>query len=517
MPKEFMKEQSTASKLLRGTIVIVLVSVLAKIVTFITEAILANYLGTTWQSDAYYMVTSIQNVIYPMLSVGIWKVYLPIYKEKITLGETDLADELTDQVITVFTAVSIVVVSVLMIFSSGVVSVIAPGFEGQTKELCAQLVRLSAPMYVFIMAAAVYASMLQCHNRFLGSQIREVASHIPTILTAVFFFPKFGIYSLGVALVFGGMLRLAVELPFVDWGYRFKPSFGKKSKEFALMMKRLPSALVSAGVGRLNVLVDKMMASALAAGAVSALNYGSRLTNVFSGLLSNAVATALYPQMVELISLKKSEELNALLTRIIKIFAVVMFPVTAACILFRFDLVAAVFGRGAFGQDSVNLTAGVFACYSAGLFFVAVNAVFVNVFYGYGDTKTPMTIALFNLAVNITLNLLLVRWIGINGLAIATSLSAFAVFILRMVLIKKYVHLDWHQIRAAFIELLAASVIACVCARVIVNLFVINRYIELIIAAAIGIAVYLIELRILKINELNDIVNLIRKRKLNQE
>ena len=131
VPKGFMKEQSAASKLLRGTIVIVLVSVLAKIVTFITEAILANYLGTTWQSDAYYMVTSIQNVIYPMLSVGIWKVYLPIYKEKITLGETDLADDLTDQVITVFSAVSIVVVSILMIFSSGVVSVIAPGFEGQ--------------------------------------------------------------------------------------------------------------------------------------------------------------------------------------------------------------------------------------------------------------------------------------------------------------------------------------------------------------------------------------------------
>ena len=205
-----MKEQTAAGKLLKGTIVIVAVSVLAKIISFITEAILAGYLGTTYQSDAYYMVASIQNVIYPMLSFGIWTVYLPIYKEKITIGEQKSADELADKVITVTTIASAAVVAVLMAFSPAVVSVVAPGFEGETKRLCAELVRLSAPMYIFIIAAAVYASMLQCHNRFLGSQIREVASHIPTILAAVFLYPKYGISHF--------FRRLHTEnLPFPIW------------------------------------------------------------------------------------------------------------------------------------------------------------------------------------------------------------------------------------------------------------------------------------------------------------
>lgn len=108
-----MKEQSVGGKLLRGTIVIIFVSVLAKITSFITEAILASYLGTTYQSDAYYMVTSIQYVVYPMLSVGIWKVFLPIYKEKITLGDQDGADGLADKIITNFTFVSIILVLIL--------------------------------------------------------------------------------------------------------------------------------------------------------------------------------------------------------------------------------------------------------------------------------------------------------------------------------------------------------------------------------------------------------------------
>lgn len=507
-----MKEQTIVGKLFRGTIVIILVSILSKITTFITEAILASYLGTTYQSDAYYMVTSIQYVVYPMLSVGIWKVFLPIYKEKITLGDYDGANELTNKVITNFTIISLVVVAVLMIFSNTVVSIVAPGFEGETKKLCAYLVKLSAPMYIFIMAAAVYASMLQCHNKFLGSQIREVASHIPTIITAIIFYPRFGIMSLGIALVAGGFLRLLVELPFVDWGYKFRPSFHKKSKEYALMMKRLPSALVSEGVNQLNMLVDKMMASTLPVGAVSGLNYGNRLTNVFSGLLSTAIATALYPQVVELISLKRQDELDKLMSKILKIFGLVMFPLTIACILFRVDLVSCVFERGAFGKESVSLTAGTFACYSAGLFFVASNTVLTNIFYGYGDTKTPMYIGIANLVINVGLNLLLVHLIGINGLAIATSLSACIVFFVRVKLIDKYVKFKWGEIIKQFIKLLIASVIACALARLAVNAFNINKYVEIAFATFIGVAVYIVELYLLRIDELHFLLKLMKRK-----
>lgn len=509
-----MKEQTIAGKLFRGTIVIILVSILAKITTFITEAILASYLGTTYQSDAYYMVTSIQYVVYPMLSVGIWKVFLPIYKEKITLGDIEGANELTNKVITNFTIISLVVVAVLMIFSNTVVSIVAPGFEGETKRLCADLVRLSAPMYIFIMAAAVYASMLQCHNKFLGSQIREVASHIPTIITAIVFYPRFGIMSLGIALVAGGFLRLLVELPFVDWGYKFRPSFHRKSKEYALMMKRLPSALISEGVNQLNMLVDKMMASTLPVGAVSGLNYGNRLTNVFSGLLSTAIATALYPQVVELISLKKQDELNSLMSKILKIFGLVMFPLTIACVLFRVDLVSCVFERGAFGKESVYLTAGTFACYSAGLFFVASNTVLTNVFYGYGDTKTPMYIGIANLVINVGLNLLLVHFIGINGLAIATSLSACIVFFVRMKLIDKYVTFEWRQIIKQFVKVLIASLIACTLARVFANILGINKYLRIILAAIVGASIYLAELYVMKIDELKFVIELIKHKLL---
>ena len=505
-------DNSIGKRVFRGTIIIVLIGILAKLAAFISEAVLAAYLGTNYRSDAYYMVSSIQQVIYPMLSVGIWKVFLPVYKEKITQGHTYQAYELTNKAISFFTVISIAVVAMIMVLTGPVVSIVAPGFEGETRALCIRLVRISAPMYVFIIASAVYASVLQCHNKFLGSQIREVASHIPTILAAIFFYQKFGIEAMAIALVVGGAVRLLIELPFVDWGYKYKPDLKFRTKEFLTMLKRLPSALISEGVTQLNTLIDKAMASTLPEGTISGLNYGHRLMNVFSGLLSTAIATALYPQMIELIALKKENELRKLVVRIINIFCLLMVPVTLACVLFRTELVAAVFQRGSFTTESTALTSGVFALYSLGIFFIACNTVITNLFYGYGNTKTPMYISIANLVINVVLNLILIHLWGVNGLALATSLSAIITFFVRIKAAEKYVKLDNKKMIVTALKVLIAAAIACLIPRVIFWLHPMNKFLTLIISGIIGVVVYLLVVKTLKVNEINDLTSLLKRK-----
>ena len=473
---------------------------------------MAAYLGTTFQSDAYYMVNGIELVVYPMLSVGIWKVFLPIYKEKITHGLKDEATALTNKVITFFSLISFVAVGLLVLLAGPVVSVVAPGFEGETKDLCIKLVRISAPMYFFIIAAAIYASVLQANNRFLGSQIREVASHIPTILAAIFFYKRFGIEAMAIALVVGGAVRLLIELPFVNWGYRFRPDFKYKSEEFGLMLKRLPSALISEGVTQLNTLIDKQMGSMLPEGTISALNYGHKLMNVFSGLLSAAVATALYPQMIELIALKKEEQLSKLVVRIINIFCILMIPVTFACVLFRTELVSAVFQRGSFNEASTALTSGVFALYSIGIFFIACNTVITNLFYGYGNTKTPMFISIANLVINVALNFALIYLWGVNGLALATSLSAIITFFIRIKAAEKYVKLDNKQLIVTAAKVLVSAAVACFIPRIVFWICPINKYAVLAVSAVTGAGLYFVAIKLLKVTEINDLIGLVKKK-----
>lgn len=507
-----MENRSLANRIFRGTVIITLVSLLTKLTSFVAEAILAAKLGTTAQSDAYYMVISVHNVIYPMLSVGVWKVFLPLYKSHLARNELDTANSLINKSLSFFFTISFGIVVLLILFAPAFVSVIAPGFEGETKDLCVRLVRISAPKFVFTIASAVFATVLQCHEKFFGSQIREVASHVPTIIAALFFYQAFGFDSLAIALVVAGVLRLVIELAFINWDYKFKLDFKYRTAEFALMLKRLPSALVTAGVAKLNTLIDKAMASTLPSGTISCLNYGVKLMHVFSGLLSTAIATATYPQMIELISLKKNEELAKLVVKIVNIFCVLMVPVTIACVLFRSELVSAVFERGAFDSSSTAATASIFALYSLGLFFIACNALLSNIFYGNGDTRMAMYIGFANLGINVALNFAFMFVWGANGLALATSLSAILSFLIRFFAAKKYVRLQNRQMLVTGLKVLAASVAACFLPRVLFWIIPVNKYVVLLSSALIGACVYLLLVKLLKVNEINDLFVLLRRK-----
>ena len=361
---------------------------------------------------------------------------------------------------------------------------------------------------MFIIASSVYASMLQCHNKFLGSQIREVASHIPTIIGAIFFYSSFGIEAMAIALVVAGFVRLLIEIPFVDWNYKFQPDFNFKSSEFTLILKRLPSALVSAGVAECNALVDKAMSSMLSTGTVSCLNYGQKLTNVCSGLLSSAISTALYPQMIELIALDKRDELGRLVVKIVNLFCVLMIPVTIGGVLFRIEIVSAVFQRGAFDANSTALTANIFAVYCLGLFFIACNTIISNIFYGFGDTKTPMYIGIAHLVINVILNLVFIHFWGVNGLAFATSMSAIITFFIRFSVVRKYIELNQNIVVVTGIKVLLASAIAFGVTRFFFWSYTVNKYLMLVITVIVGLILYLVSIKLLKGRELDDLFNL---------
>lgn len=498
--------------IIHGTIVIIIVTVLAKLASFVSTAVLAAYLGTTNQSDAVNTVLGVEQVFYPMIGVGIWKVFLPIYKENLVTDKIDEADKLANKTITLFTLITGVAVLALYIFTAGVVNIIAPGFDADTKLLSIHLIRISAPMYFFIIIAAVYSSMLQCHNNFFGSQVREIASHIPVIILAILCFKRFGIDAIAVGMLLGGMLRFFVELPFVKWGYKYRPDFHFRTSQMIDMVKKYPSAMMSEGVNQINVLIDKIMASVLTAGSVSALNYGNKLTNFLSGLLSTALSTALYPQFVELITLQQKDELKQIVIRVINLFSFLMMPITIGCVVFSHEIVAIVFQRGAFDDSSVALTSGVFSCYCFGLFFVACNTVITNLFYANGDTKTPLVISIINLVANIVLNIAFIKALGISGLALATSVSAGITFFIRLSKMKDIVNIPLQSIAPTFIKATVLSGIICIPIYLLLKKKISNLYLFFTASFLLACVVYVLIAWALKMDEMSMLISIIKRK-----
>ena len=468
-------------------------SIIAKALSYAWEAILAAYFGASDQADAIYMTSSIFGILYPILDLGIWKVFLPAYKTKLVTKKNDEAESIANIAITLFFSLSVALVLFLFVFSKPIVSIIAPGFSAEKKAMTIGFLRISVPTYLLMATASVIGAILQSHDRFLGSQIREIGTHVSKILFMLLTYHRIGVVAALIAPIIGSICRLLVQLPFVNWKWRFRPSFRFNDKNIIPMLKGLPSVALTAAIAQINGMVDKIIASGAYSGAIACLNYGHRLMNVFSGMISNAISTAIYPTMIQYIAKKEREQLKGLLQNVICILEFFIVPISVFCFLFSEDLVTVAFQRGAFDRSATELTASVFVGYSMGMLFLGIGTVITNVFYSHGDTKKTLYISIVEIVLKIIFNLIFVRLWGVAGLAYATSISAAICLVIRLILMNDYVRIDYRIIAKETVKILFISVVACIVPYITVTYLVnCNVFVSLLISLVMAGGLFLL-------------------------
>ena len=488
-------------------------SIAAKILSYIWEATLAAFLGASDQADAFYMTTSIFGILYPILDLGIWKVFLPIYKTKLVENNDKKAEEVANIAVTLFLTLSVALVLFLFVFAKPLVVIMAPGFAAEKRAITIEYLRISAPTYLLMATTSVIGAMLQSREKFLGSQIREIGTHVSKIIYVFIFYRFFGIYAAVTAMIIGSIFRLLIQLPFINWKWKFKLDFNFKSPDIVPMIKGIPSVAITATIAHINGLIDKMVASGIVSGAVSCLNYGNKLMHVFSGMISTAIATAVYPSIIQHIAKKEDEKLRILLCNVLCSLMFFIIPISIFCSLFSTELVTVAFQRGAFDASATSLTAGVFVAYCFGMLFLGITTVITNVFYGYGDTKITMYISIVEIALNIVFDLIFVRFWGVAGLAFATSISSVICLIIRLICLKKYITIGYKKVVIEGIKVIMLSVVACVIPYLLINRLIhLNVYLSLGVSLMISIGIYMVLAFVFHIKTLDFVRSLISNR-----
>ena len=501
------------NKVVKNVGIILGCSIAAKILSYIWEATLAAFLGASDQADAFYMTTSIFGILYPVLDLGIWKVFLPAYKRKLVKKEEKRAEKIANIAVTFFLLLSLALVLFLIVCADPLVRIMAPGFDIEKKQTTIEFLRISAPTYLLMAVASIVGAMLQCRDRFFGSQIRELGTHISKIIFIIICYRFIGIYAAVIAMIIGSIFRLMIQLPFIDWRWKYSPDFNFKDKEILPMIKGLPSVAVTAAISHINGLVDKIVASKAVSGSVACLNYGHKLMNVFSGMLSTAIGTAVYPTIIQYIAEKKTEKLKELLVNVINALGFIIIPISCFCVLFSEELVTVAFQRGAFDASATKVTAGVFMGYCLGMLFLGISTSVTNVFYGYGDTKITMYISLIGISLNIILDLVFMHIWGVAGLAVATSFAAIIGLGIRFLFLRRYIQIGYRLIIFEYVKILSIAAISCGIPFVIFsNLIKINIYLSLVFSAIICGALYLGSAFLFKVKTLDFVRSLIINR-----
>lgn len=427
---------SSKDRVLKSVFLVTVLSVIGKITGFFREASIAAYYGAGTASDAYFVAYTLPSILFFIIGASMGVIFVPMYLKQLKRDEKS-ACNFASNILNITLLITLVFTVLGIIFSRYVVMIIAPGFKHHALDMASRLTRILFPTLIFISLSCIVTGVLQSHKSFAVPAMVSIPSNLIMILGTVLFSEKYGIYALGWATVLGAAAQLAIQLPSVrkKLDYRF---YVKLDDTAALeYWKLIIPVILSTAVGKINEVVDKMLASSLAAGSISAINYSTKLLDFVYGICLGAVIMVIYPTFA---GTSVSEDYDSLAhttyDTIVGVTQMIL-PVIAVTVMLREDIVRLIFERGTFEKSYTALTAYALLYYAPGLWATGIREVINRVFYSLGDSGTPMKVSIGAVAVNIALSVLLVRNMEIGGLGLAASLSGTMAVLILLYLIGK--------------------------------------------------------------------------------
>lgn len=465
--KMTMSETGKTTHLGRATAVISGMTVISRVSGLLRDKCIAFVFGAGAVTDAFFVAFRIPDLLRGLLAEGSLSAsFIPLFTEEDKQRSEAAAWQLGSAALTVMTVVLAAVALLGIALAPWLVRLFTLEFGAVTSPqfgLTVKLTRTMFPFLIFVGLAALVMGMLNARRKFAVPAFAPVMLNLALIAGAVWVAPRLGpdpatqIFGLAAAVLVGGLLQLAVQVPaLLKLGFRYRLTVRHPALKrlFALM---LPGT-VGLMVAEVGLMVDTMLAWNLGPGAVSALYWGNRLMQLPLGIFGIAIATAMLPTLAGEYIAHRIGEFKRTLTEGVRLMLAIQVPAIVALIVLARPIIRVLLQGGAFSAADTGNVAWALICFSLGLCSYAGVKIFVQAFYAMQDTRTPVKLAVASLLLNIALNLVLIVPLGFAGLALATALAAtFNCVALVILLRRRLGRLRGREVAAVLVRIAAAS------------------------------------------------------------
>lgn len=512
---------STLKKVVGATSIVMLCTFLSKIFGFLRESFMATGFGTSVSADSYFMANAIPMMLFTIIASALGTALIPLFTDELMQrSKTDLY-KLANNVLNTVLVMTAVLIGLGVLLAPQLVAITAIGFEGEKLALTIRLTRVLFFMTIFILAANIFSAMLQALNKFTALSLAPIFFNITIICYLAFFARSFGIEGLAVATVIAAIVQAIMQYPSLyRSGYRYRLYMNLKDPILRKMGLLVLPVLLGSTLQQITVLIDRIMASQLIEGSISALNYANRINTLAIGLFGSSLVMVIYPYLSRYASQNNMDQIKQALKMSVNIISLIMMPITVGFVVLRTPIVKLLFERGEFGPDATFMTATSLMFYALGLTPIIIRDVLSRIFYSLKDTRTPMINGLIGVAINVVLILLLSRSMSYAGLALAASLTyGFTMLTLGLRLRKKIGNLGISHMLISFIKALTASIIMGIIVYFLngyldagAQASFLKQAIQLFITIGVGAASYFAICILLKYEEMSFVIDLVKKK-----
>src|SRR4051794_16130258 len=516
----------------RATGIVAIAVMCSRLLGLIREQVFAGLFGAGKNLDAFLMAFRVPNMLRDLFAEGaLSTAFITTFSKKIATEGDDSAWRLANKIATLTVVFMSGVTLLGILFAPQLIDVMTWwSWSPEKTELTILLTRIMWPFILLVSLAALAMGMLNAKNVFgapaMASSYFNLGSIIGGVALGWWFDPHFGARSLiglSIGTLIGGLWQLMAQFPSLRRvGFRFNPDFRWRDSGVRTILTLMGPAVIAASAVQVNVLVNSGFAARLGDGPVSWLNIAFRLMQLPLGIFGVAIATVTLPLISRSAAVGNRREFRGALAHAMRLVMLLTIPSAIGLMILAEPIIALIYQHGRFTSASTFQTAEALRFYAVGLVGYSAVKVLAPAFYALDKRNLPMLVSIFSIGINIALNWFFTfrMALGHRGLALSTSLVAIINFLILYAMMRRYVgRLETGtMIRTLAKLLVAGTLLAGICFFAQRFLFaahvdsVVRNAAGLTITIAAGAAAFFGTAYLLRVDEVRDVVDLVRRR-----
>ncbi len=520
----------------RNAAVMAVGTAISRVTGFLRYAGLAYVLGLTLRygstnlPSTYNLANSMPNMIYDLVMGGIIaSLFIPVFVEYLSTRSRDEAWHVASSV-TNISLVILAAVTALGIAASPLIIRLMTAFGSYSagdvttqvvRDQAAFLLRFFIPQIIFYGLSAIFGGILNAHRHFTAPAFAPIVNNLTVIGTVVVFHflpgprdNRLHLVVLATGTTLGVVAQALVQLPVLfRVGLRYTFSFDLKHpaiRRIGRLALPLLGYILLWQIGTWFVFALAIKVD----GGVPSYQYAQMFFQLPYGIFAVSIITAIFPALSEHAALRRRQRFNETVNGGIRSTALIIVPCAVIYLMLNQPIIRFLLQRGFFTSGDTELLSGVLFFFSLGLIPYSIDMLFTKTFYSMQDTRTPMIINCFVVAINIGANLLFFRLMGVRGLALGFSVAyLFSMLIDGTVLRLRLGPLGGRRLAATAAKLLAASAAMAVVVYAGLNLVgrlfpfagLAKDLLEMLLPMALGLATFLVVAHALRMEELKSL------------
>lgn len=418
-------------------IILTIITIASKVLGFCREIVLSYFYGASDITDMYLMASSAATVFFGWLTT-LSVLHTPLFQEAKFKGGKKRAELFSNQLILLVLCAGLFCILISHSFSKELVTLIAKGFSAEKIEITTVFFQWVVYSLIINAINLIWISEMNCKGKLVLANTTNLIFSITQMI--IIFLSGFlnNVFLLKITQFMAALFQffvLYILLRVDRRSFKINMPFMPEIKKMTVLI--LP-VFISSLMDEINSFVDKLFASNLQTGSISALNYSNLIKQLFLLIFGNTIVTIIFPDLSKFAAKKEWSKFCECITSSLSYMILVFTPLTIFVIFFSQQIVTILYGRGAFDTLAIEMTSVSLIMYGSSLLALSIHFLLTKVFQAIQDTKFNMINGIFCTIINVFLNAILVKKYEYAGLALSTSITFYLVIpILYYILYRK--------------------------------------------------------------------------------